>query len=222
MIESDKKKYLSDYPQLVAEWHPTKNGDLTPDTVLANSGKMFWWQCSKGHEWKAIVSNRKRRGSGCPFCTGRKAIAGENDLATLHPEIAAEWHPTLNGERLPSEFTTYSNYKAWWRCEEGHEWESLIFNRSLGRGCRICGEEKRKKTMIANRIAKTGSLLDHNPTLSAEWHPTKNGDLLPSQVLPFSTIEVWWRCKEGHEWKAIVQRRNRGTGCPYCANKLKP
>ena len=33
------KKYLSSYANLVKEWHPTKNGDLTPDIPAAIGGK---------------------------------------------------------------------------------------------------------------------------------------------------------------------------------------
>jgi DNA-directed RNA polymerase subunit RPC12/RpoP len=60
-------------PKLAKEWHPTKNGHLTPKDVLPNSGKKAWWICKKkGHEWEAIVSNRNRRGDGCPYCSGRR------------------------------------------------------------------------------------------------------------------------------------------------------
>ena len=47
------KKYLSDYPLLVAEWHPTKNGNLAPDDYQHKSGKKVWWKCEYGHEWDA-------------------------------------------------------------------------------------------------------------------------------------------------------------------------
>jgi hypothetical protein len=60
-------------PKLAKEWHPTKNGHLTPKDILPNSGKKAWWICKKkGHEWEAIVSNRNRRGDGCPYCSGRR------------------------------------------------------------------------------------------------------------------------------------------------------
>ena len=56
-----------------------------------------------------------------------------------------------------------------------------------------------------------------NPTLAAQWHPTLNGDLLPSQVAPRSHKKVWWRCPTcGHEWTAMIANRSRGTGCPQC------
>ena len=52
------KRYLSSYPELVKEWHPTKNGDLTPKDVTHGSSKKIWWLCSKGHSHYSTVSNR--------------------------------------------------------------------------------------------------------------------------------------------------------------------
>ncbi len=56
-------------PKLAKEWHPTKNGKLSPKDVTPNSNKKVWWRCSKykSHEWGAIISNRNR-GRGCPHC----------------------------------------------------------------------------------------------------------------------------------------------------------
>ena len=55
------KKYVSEYPHLVREWHPTKNGDLTPDNVTHGSGKLIWWVCRRGHEYQRTVHSRTRR-----------------------------------------------------------------------------------------------------------------------------------------------------------------
>ena len=55
-------------PNLSTEWHPIKNGSLTPADVVAGSTKRVWWQCSKGHEWKAQICERHRRNLGCPQC----------------------------------------------------------------------------------------------------------------------------------------------------------
>jgi len=67
------KKYLSEYPKLASEWHPTKNQDLKPENVTYKSGKKVWWQCprSDDHEWQAVIASRSN-GVGCPFCAGRK------------------------------------------------------------------------------------------------------------------------------------------------------
>ena len=62
------------HPELAAQWHPTKNGDLTPDAVSGGSRKKIWWICPEGpdHEWQAVLSNRTLNGTGCPCCTGYK------------------------------------------------------------------------------------------------------------------------------------------------------
>ncbi len=50
-------------PELASEWHPTKNGDLTPEKVMPGSGKNVWWKCNKGHvveRTKAHIINKSR------------------------------------------------------------------------------------------------------------------------------------------------------------------
>jgi len=58
-----------------------------------------------------------------------------------------------------------------------------------------------------------------NPSLAAQWHPAKNGSLTPGNVTAGSAKVVWWICESGHEWKAQINGRNRGSGCPYCARQ---
>ena len=60
-------------PALAAEWHPNKNGAMKAQDVTAVSGREVWWQCSKGHEWKAKISNR-HWGNGCPYCANRNVL----------------------------------------------------------------------------------------------------------------------------------------------------
>ena len=134
------------YPGLAKEWHPTKNGDLTPDQVVAGSNKKVWWECSQNtdHEWEAPVARRTRRGSGCPYCSGRKA-SGTNSLAALFPGIAAQWHPTKNGDLTPEQVKGGSHQKVWWQCPKtpDHEWEETVKNRTrAGHGCPYCSGRK--------------------------------------------------------------------------------
>ena len=78
-------------PDIAKEWHPTKNGTLTPADVTPGSNKKVWWKCEQKHEWQASINHRTNRNQSCPYCSGRKAISGENDLQTLFPSIANEW-----------------------------------------------------------------------------------------------------------------------------------
>ena len=62
--------------------------------------------------------DRTRGTNGCPYCGNKKVLAGFNDLASIEPEIAAEWHPTLNGALTPEMVTAGSNRKVWWLCPD--------------------------------------------------------------------------------------------------------
>ena len=123
--------------QLLSEWHPTRN-DRTPQQVTAGSKTKVWWLGACRHEWEAVIDSRSR-GHGCPFCSGQKVLDGFNDLATKHPELAAEWHPTRN-DRTPQQVTVSSGKKVWWLGACGHTWEATIGNRSNGSGCRLCSQ----------------------------------------------------------------------------------
>ncbi|WP_161602188.1 zinc-ribbon domain-containing protein [Tautonia marina] len=200
------------HPELAAEWHPTRNGDLTPDKVTPGSKRKVWWQChaTPPHEWQAQVNNRTN-GAGCSICGGRVA-SPTTSLRALHPELAAEWHPTLNGNLTPDDVVPGSARAVWWRCpvDPTHEWQTVIHRRVAGVGCRTCG----------GRVATpTTSLRALMPHLAAEWHPTRNGDLTPDDVVPGSARAVWWRCSNNpsHEWEAVPYSRSRGgNGCPAC------
>ena len=63
------KKFISEYPELVREWHSTKNGELKPDEVEGQSNKKVWWLCPKGHDYYSKILNRTSKNkSGCPHC----------------------------------------------------------------------------------------------------------------------------------------------------------
>ena len=136
----------STHSELAREWHPTKNGDLTPDKVSVGSRKKVWWRCEKGHEWEAFVYSR-RTGVGCPYCSGRKALKGYNDLATLCPEVIKEWHPIKNGDLTPDKVTKGSGKKVWWLCDVcGHEYLRDVYTQvaTTGIHCPECAKKNRK------------------------------------------------------------------------------
>lgn len=132
-------------PKLAAEWHPTKNGDLTSQMVTAHSIKKVWWLCSIcGYEWEGKINARWRLHFGCPACSGRRLVPGNNDLATVCPTLVQEWHPTKNGDLTPQMLTSCCNKRVWWLCRKcGHEWEAQVCNRSNGCGCPICARKRK-------------------------------------------------------------------------------
>ncbi len=194
------------FPELIVEWHPTKNGDLSPDTLLPFTNLKIWWQCRRGHEWEASVNSRTNMRSGCPYCSGNSA-GEDNNLEALNPQLAREWHPTKNKDLRPKHVTPGSNKKVWWKCEHGHEWPARVCNRAKGVGCPYCS---------GRRATKDHNLSVKVPSVALQWHPERNGSHRPDEFAPSSDVKVWWKCGRGHEWEATISSRTRGHGCPYC------
>jgi len=197
------------HPDVASQWHPTKNGTLTPEDVTPCSNIKVWWLCGKGHEWKATVNSKNRNKNRCPFCSHTRA-SKEYNLSLFYPEIARQWHPVKNGILTPDRVAPGSPKKVWWKCNKGHEWQAVIETRSNRKyGCPYCAGTK---------ASKEYNLLKMYPEIAKQWHPTKNHDLTPDKVTPGSGEKVWWLCGKGHEWQAAVYyRSNRGYKCPYCA-----
>ena len=137
------------HPQLAKQWHPYKNGSLSPFDVTAGSDKKVWWICECGHEWESRIANRKL-GNGCPACKNtvisqkmsKIHIAKSGSLNETHPSLAKEWHPNKNGQLTPSQLTAGSGQLVWWIGSCGHEWQASPSNRSNGTNCPYCSNQK--------------------------------------------------------------------------------
>jgi len=76
-----KKKSLAEtHPEVAKQWHPTKNGDLTPNNVTPGSNKKVWWKCDKGadHEWLSQPNTRTGQQQNCPICSNNKIVFIKN------------------------------------------------------------------------------------------------------------------------------------------------
>ena len=203
------------YPHLAKEWHPTKNGKLMPDSVTCGSKRKVWWQCSKGHEWYASVQSRVLDNTGCPVCAGRIIIPGENDMASIFPDIAKEWHPEKNNTLSPSMVAPFCKLRVWWRCPLGHDYMATVESRTAKHsGCPYCAGKK--------VLPGFNDLATCQPRIAAQWHPSLNDSLTPQMVTAGSHKKVWWICEEGHVWKAVIYSRTgkQQRGCPVCAGVI--
>ena len=197
---------------LLREWDAAANGARTPENTGVSCKAKVAWRCSKGHAWTAAIYARVA-GSGCPYCSGRKPVAGENDLATTHPHLASEWDTEKNGDLTPRDVSAGSHRKVAWRCARGHVWTVSVNRRTYrDSGCPYCAGKLPipGETDFATRC----------PEAAAEWDYEKNGDLRPEQVMPRSKGFAWWICPLGHSYRAAIRSRGgEGTGCPYCAGQ---
>ena len=136
--EKIENNILHTHPDIAKLWDYEKNYPITPENVSSGSRKMVWWKCDLGHSWEAMVKKRVA-GHGCPYCGGRRVLLGFNDLTTTHPDLVKQWDVKKNGNTTPDMVTSGSNEKAWWVCDKGHSWKSLIKDRARrGVGCPYC------------------------------------------------------------------------------------
>lgn len=201
-------------PKLSAEWHPQKNSPLTPANFSANAKQKVWWRCRTGHEWEAAIYSRNAGGHQCPYCVGIKATA-KTCLASTHPFLAEMWHPTKNGGATPWNTKAGSGIKRWWQCKKDprHIWE--------------LSPDKMKAPRKNLHCPHCRSLGAQHPEIVHLWHPEKNGDVTPFDVLSGSGKKFWWLCSENphHEWQlspnAITKPDRKLSFCPYCSGRKR-
>ena len=213
MAEKKEKQYVSDNAQLMAEWDWEKNDEAgyDPTKVTVGSHQIVWWKCEKGHGWSTAPMKRYI-GQNCPFCSGKKAWKGYNDLATTNPELVPEWDWKKNDVPIYM-YRPMSNKKTWWVCDKGHSWDAVIAKRVQGEKCPFCQGKK--------ILAGFNDLATTHPYLVEEWDFEKNKDVLPTAISKGSEKKVWWKCSRGHSWSASVYSRVSGVGCSRCFKELQ-
>ena len=207
-------------PEILKEWDYEANEDLTPQMVTAGSSTDdINWICTLGHKYKAKICHRlKGNGQNCPYCSRHKVLQGFNDLATLYPDIAAEWDYEKNkglknkrGEdcSLPTLVTPGScAVKPFWICKKyHHSWQQLVHVRVAGNNCPYCSGQKVLKGF--NDLATT------NPELLGLWD-YENNTLKPTEVMHGSEKVVFWKCDKGHSWKSRINNVVHGNRCGVC------
>ncbi|MBO4496448.1 MAG: zinc-ribbon domain-containing protein [Clostridiales bacterium] len=154
-------------PVLAEEWDYEKNTGLknkvgvdvsSPEKVTQSSSQKVWWRCKKcGLSWQAVIYSRSvKMNCGCPYCAGRSFIAGVNDFKTWCDKnerkvFLKEWDAEKN-TLIPSDISTHSTKKIWWKCEKRHAWQTTVVQRINGANCPQCshfiGGSKRRKPVI--------------------------------------------------------------------------
>jgi len=198
-------------PVLAMQWHPTRNGRLTPKSILGRTNQRVWWQCAKApdHVWAATV-NRRHKHPTCPFCAGRR-LAKSTSLARISPAVARELHPTRNGKLNGRTLAFGSSRQLWWRCRRApnHVWRARVSHRvQRGIGCPFCA---------GRELASENTLATVAPAVARQWERALNADVTPRSVSARSKRRVWWRCAaRGHSFQTSVARMVRDQRCPYC------
>ena len=134
----------------------------------------------------------------------------EKSLASFRPDLVKEWDYKKNFPLTPFMFPKSSSKESWWKCKKNHSWKNTINKRYNGRNCPYCSNQL---------VSLENSLHKLFPKIAKEFHPTKNGKLTAKTISPGSNRNIWWHCKNNHEWQAKPTKRkqnNRNGDCPIC------
>ncbi len=154
-------------------------------------------------------------------------IARGNNLEALHPDVAREWVPDMNGGLQAHEVSPHSSKgmlkAAGWRCSAcGLEYRAQLTNRTRRTkpsGCPRCGHasrDQRTEERVRARHERGENLEALFPKVAAEL---LTDDGAPAdRVSPGNTRKRRWRCPAcGHVYAASPNGRTaRGNGCPEC------
>lgn len=201
------KKPIPDH--LKQEWDYSSNSHLDINKLSSGSAKEAIWVCEKGHQYPMPIYKRTQ-GRGCHYCSNTKILAGYNDLATTHPDLAEQFDLNLNQGKTPQEVFYGTKEAFFWKTSCNHTWKINPARRAAAKNsCPTCFKN------IPN-----GKSLALRKDLLEEYAYDLN-ELSPDQISLSSAISVWWRCKEkSHTWEAVVYSRTGASKaqCRYCSN----
>lgn len=210
----DPGSVISDKPLLLKQFDALLNIDFDPNKISVWSKNPVHWKCTAGHNFTASPSSRIRKGKvvGCPVCTSKKFVPGENDFGTKQPEIAKSFDLQKNAPLLPEHIRAGDKSKYWWVCPKGHSYHASLASRIHNKsGCPVCLNQKTLSGF--NDMATT------HPALAAEFDRSRNLPSTPENIVAGVRRKLWWICKLGHSYEAAGYARIQGSGCPVCANK---
>ena len=191
--------FATTHPELLAELVSSDGKDF----VAGSFARDLEWRCPKGHIYVSKPAYRTIKKRGCPVCAGKIVVAGSNDLATTHPNLAVEAY-----QFDPTTVTAGSGALVEWKCSKGHIFKAAPHQRT-GRssGCSVCSGDQ--INVGVNDFETT------DPGLALEafgWDP--------KTVTRSSSKKREWKCKLGHIWTASLNSRtNMQSGCPVCDNR---
>ncbi|HIS70655.1 MAG TPA: hypothetical protein IAD02_01550 [Candidatus Enterousia intestinigallinarum] len=265
-------------PELAKEWHPTKNGILTPFMVTVGSNKKVWWQCPMGHEYLASISHRGH-GTNCPICnSGRQTSFAEQAvlfyIKQFFPDAIGRYKADFlkrmeldiyipsksaaieyDGEAWHRKDKAIREHKKYLICKEHNihlirlrektsentlpiaDYQiirsalyeprnlkpaimELLYYLGINKQIDIDIARDRFEILATFHHKPKNSIASTHPHLMAEWHPSKNQNISPDMFTAGSDYKVWWRCQAcENEWECSINHRTHprmATGCPIC------
>lgn len=193
------------HPHLVSEW--SSENTVNIHNITSGSSKKTLWYCRVCDGTYDSYVYHKVKGFGCPYCSGRRVLAGFNDLATTHPHLVSEWVDAKNIQ----EFSAGSHYHAQWTCPLGHSYTRRISHKTNTNAdnaqCLVCTGFQ--------VLTGFNDLATVHPHLIDEWDDQED----MSAISVGTNYAARWKCEKGHQWVASVKNRTKtlASRCPSCA-----
>lgn len=217
-----RRSVAETHPEIVESWS-SRNGDLLPTQVSKGSKRKIWWKCADDptHEWASRPQDRIRY--GCPYCTGKKATAGDNFYVN-HKEFCDTY---VCGKRNSVVLTSRKTFDSLWvKCVNGHAFELRL---TYLNDTREADSEKSFSCPQCSAVMP----FDGSPNLRKReyitiierfWDYRKN-KVAPLYLRPKTTATYWWRCPRKHSFeKPIGEMLNleiKSIICPECGRSAK-
>lgn len=181
------------------------------ETVYMSMNKKVIIKCKRHGAFECLASNHvnPKIKSGCPYCASKVLFRGENDLATVFPNIAPYYDSDKNGNTASDVFAK-SNKNVWWTCDNGHSFSMKISDRvRREKSCPYCSGQR--------LLPGFNDLQTIYPGIASEWDYEKN-EGSPSDYRYGSGYKAWWVCRDcGKSYQSPINVHIRGHKCPYCA-----
>lgn len=194
---------VAEVPELAAAWAD----EADPLNVMVGSNRLRRFRCPEGHHPR--INPLTFLKSGCPSCRGAETRkTNQRMLADILPEIASQWHPTLNGNVTPQTVVSDSKRTVWWLSDCcGAEWQDTPRDR-----------DKYARQRCPRCQSILGSLAWEDPGLAAEWSPAN--PISEWHVRPHAKTDFLpeWICatNAAHVWQSALSGRSNGAECPEC------
>jgi hypothetical protein len=181
------------HPELAKEWHPTKNGMLTPNNITYGSGKKVWWICSIGHEYEATILHRAH-GTNCPICnSGRQTSFAEQAtyyyIKKLYPDAESRYTASFLGRMeldiyIPSiKYAIEYDGEAWHRKDKIKR-EQLKY--------KICQKHGIKLIRLREKMAELGADIADYQFGTEKLYEQKNLENIIKEILKRINFSGRW------------------------------
>ena len=167
------------------------------------------------------ICDREYGDDSCPYCAGKRPLAGFNTLEVTNPELISEW--SNDNVRNINEFLQTSGYIAQWVCSVCHgEYYARILYRVLGKeNCPYCDDRK--------VLPGYNSFAVRHKDLLKSWDYLNNYILLdPDMISDSCTERVWWICENNpsHKYQLspkqkIMYQKRHMESCSICKGRRR-